>query len=68
MSGTLVTLGFARHCVLDINIIASIYIYLQQYFFCYSVFWGQQPNHIPASLIGLVLLSELECVAVYLIL
>ena len=68
MSGTVGTLGFARHCVVDINIIISIYIYLQQYFLCYSVFWGQQPNHIPASLLCLVLLSELECAAVYSIL
>ena len=33
MLGTVGALGFARHCVLDINIIVSIYIYLQQYFF-----------------------------------
>ena len=31
----------------------------------HSVLGGQQPDHIPAALLGLVLLSGLHCAAVY---
>ena len=45
------TLGFTRQCVLYIYIILCIYISFLQYLFCCNVFWGQQPDYIPASYI-----------------
>ena len=62
ISGTLV---FARKHVLNIDVIVYICICFLKYFFCCSVFWGHQPDHIPAIMSGLfccLTCSELQCI------
>ena len=59
------TLDFARKCVLNIDVIVYICICFLKYFFNCSVFWGHQPDHIPAIMSGLfccLTCSELQCI------
>ena len=51
--------------VLFIFTLFCIYICLQQHFFAVVCSGGEYPDYIPATLLCLVLLSELQCVAVY---
>ena len=58
--------SFAMQCVLHIYIIMDLYLFLAAPFLLQCVHSGrQQPDYIPATLLGLVLLAELQCATVY---